>query len=199
MKRLVMFDFDGVIADSWCGQKPVFVDVLREHGMHHLATSAVFSDLMDANWFEGLSTAGVPEHLIRQMDETWGAQTPELFVGMPEVIERLAEAHVVLVITSAGTEDVRRVLREWEVGGVTEVVGGDLEPSKVRKIQAARERYGESLEPWYVCDTVGDVVEAKAAGAAVVGAAWGWHGEERLLGSGPDRIAKHPYDLLDLL
>jgi phosphoglycolate phosphatase len=194
-----MFDFDGVIADSWCAQQPVFVETLREHGLHDYATSATLCDLLDSNWFEALSDAGVPEHVIAAMDESWDALTPELFPGMPEVIERLAQAHVVLVITSAATGSVRRVLEEHGVCGVTEVIGGDVEPSKTTKMRSARERYGEALEPWYVCDTVGDVVEAKAAGAAVVGTAWGWHGEERLLRSDPDWIARHPQDLLDLL
>lgn len=188
-----MFDYDGVIADSWCGQKPVFVDAMRAHGMHDHTTSAVFRDIMDSSWFEGLSEAGVPAHVLTEMEQAWGDQTPEPFPGMPEVIERLAQAHVVLVITSAGTDDVRRVLRDR---GVTDVIGSDIEPSKTRKIQDACERCGGHLEPWYVCDTAGDVVEAKEAGAAVVGTAWGWHGEERLLGADPDWIAQDPLELL---
>ena len=194
-----MFDFDGVIADSWCGQKPVFVDALREHGLHDFATSATFRDLMDTNWFEGLSNAGLPDDVIAQMEAAWSKQTPEVFPGMPEVIERLSQDHIVLVITSSATDDVRRVLGDRRVNGVTDVIGGDVEPSKTRKIRSAHERYGTFLEAWYVCDTVGDVVEARAAGAAVIGAAWGWHGEKRLLQSDPDRIARHPCDLLDLL
>ena len=82
--------------------------------------------------------------------------------------------------------------------GVSEVIGGDVEPSKTRKIRRARRKYGESRQAWYVCDTVGDVHEARDAGAVTVGVAWGWHGEERLLSAGPDRIARRPDDLLDL-
>ena len=198
-QKLVMFDFDGVIADSWAVQKPVFVEAMRAHGLHDYASADAFNAIMDANWFDGLSAAGVPEHVITAMDETWGAQTPDLFPGMPEVIERLAEVHVVLVITSAGTEGVSRILKAHDVAGVTDVLGGDLEPSKARKIRDAHRLYGESLEPWYVCDTVGDVIEAREAGAGVIGTAWGWHGEERLLASKPDWIARHPFDLLELL
>jgi phosphoglycolate phosphatase len=199
-KRLVMFDFDGVIADSWCGQKGAFVDTLRSHGLHEFATSATFRDLLESNWFEALSEAGVPDHVVAEIEESFGSRpSPELFPGIAEVIERLAEAHTVIVITSSSTADVERILEDRQVRGVAEVIGGDVEPSKTRKIRAARRRYGESLEPWYVCDTVGDVTEAKAAGVGVIGAGWGWHGEERLLRAAPERVARHPSDLLDLL
>jgi phosphoglycolate phosphatase len=198
--KLVMFDFDGVIADSWCAQKRAFVDALRAHGLHDLATSGTFRDFLESNWFDALSRSGVPDGVVEDIERAFGStESPELFPGMAEVIERLAEAHPVLVITSSSTEDVERILAERQVRGVAEVIGGDVEPSKTRKIEAARRRYGEALEPWYVCDTVGDVDEARAAGVMVVGASWGWHGEERLLRADPDVIARRPSDLLDLL
>jgi phosphoglycolate phosphatase len=199
-EKIVMFDFDGVIADSWCAQKGAFVDTLRTHGLHDFATSATFRDLLDANWFEALLEAGVPEQVVQDMEDGFGTlPTPDLFPGMAEVIERLAEAHPVIVITSSSTADVERILCERQVRGVVEVIGGDVEPSKTRKIRAVRRRFGESLEAWYVCDTTGDVVEAREAGAVTVGASWGWHGEERLLQAAPDHVARHPSDLLDLL
>jgi phosphoglycolate phosphatase len=199
-EKIVMFDFDGVIADSWCAQKSAFVETLRSHGLHEFATSATFRDLLDANWFEALRGAGVPEEVVLEIEQGFGdGPTPELFPGMAEVIERLAEAHPVVVITSSATADVERILRERRVRGVAEVIGGDVEPSKTRKIRCVRRRFGESREAWYVGDTTGDVIEAREAGAATVGAGWGWHGEERLLRAGPDRMARRPSDLLDLL
>ena len=199
-RKLVMFDFDGVIADSWCGQKAAFVGALQAHGLHDFATSATFCDLLEANWFDALAESGVPEHVVADIEEAFAdGPTPERFPGMAEVIDRLSRAHPVVVITSSDTSDVERILEERQVRGVAEVIGGDVEPSKTLKIESVRRRYGEALEPWYVCDTVGDVAEARAAGAAVVGASWGWHGEERLLHAEPDRMARHPSELLDLL
>lgn len=198
--KIVMFDFDGVIADSWCGQKKAFVGALRAHGLNDFATSATFRDLLESNWFDALSRSGVPEQVVADVERAFeNGPTPDLFPGMAQVIERLSAAHPVIVITSSSTADVERTLADHQVRGVTEVIGGDREPSKTRKIRSVRRRFGESLEAWYVCDTTGDVTEAKAAGAATIGATWGWHGEERLLRVAPDRMAQRPSDLLDLL
>ena len=198
--KIVMFDFDGVIADSWRAQSGAFVGVLREHGLHDVATSATFRALLEANWFEALVRTGVPAAVIDDIERAFGeTPAPELFPGIGEVIERLALTYPVIVVTSSATTKVERALRDRGVRGVREVIGGDVDPSKARKIRSVRRRLGESLEAWYVCDTVGDVAEAREAGASIVGVSWGWHGEERLLRARPDRMARHPRELLDLL
>jgi phosphoglycolate phosphatase len=198
-KKVIMFDFDGVIADSLADQTRVFIDTLRTHGLHELAQPSTFLDFTETNWFDALVRAEVPPHVVEAIEHAFGAAPrPELFPGMAGVLETLATAHPVVVITSSRTEPVARTLQERGVRGVADVIGGDVEPSKTRKIHSVRRRFGESLEAWYVCDTVGDVLEARAAGAGTVGVAWGWHGEERLLGAGPDRIVRRPTDLLDL-
>ena len=197
--KLIMFDFDGVIADSLEDQSRAFVDTLRSHGLDELATRSTFLDFTETNWFEALAQADVPESVVAAIEDAFAtAPSPDLFPEMAEVIGRLGAAHPVVVITSSRTADVEAILDENGVSGVAEVIGGDVEPSKTRKIRSARERYGESLPAWYVCDTVGDVHEARDAGAVTVGVAWGWHGEERLLRAEPDQMARRPADLLDL-
>lgn len=197
--KLIMFDFDGVIADSLDDQSRAFVDTLRAHGLDELATPSTFLDFTETNWFEALAASGVPERVVTEVEDAFGAvPSPDLFPEMAAVIERLAAEHPVVVITSSRTADVQAILDEHGVTGVAEVIGGDVEPSKTRKIRSARRRYGESREAWYVCDTVGDVHEARDAGAVTVGVAWGWHGEERLLSAEPDLIARRPGDLFDL-
>jgi phosphoglycolate phosphatase len=197
--KLIMFDFDGVIADSLDDQSRAFVDTLRAHGLDELATPSTFLDFTETNWFEALAASGVPERVVTEVEDAFGAvPSPDLFPEMAAVIERLAAEHPVVVITSSRTADVQAILDEHGVTGVAEVMGGDVEPSKTLKIRSARRRYGESREAWYVCDTVGDVHEARDAGAVTVGVAWGWHGEERLLSAEPDLIARRPGDLFDL-
>lgn len=197
--KLIMFDFDGVIADSLEDQSRAFVDTLRSHGLDELATRSTFLDFTETNWFEALAQADVPESVVAAIEDAFAtAPSPDLFPEMAEVIGRLGAAHPVVVITSSRTADVEAILDENGVSGVAEVIGGDVEPSKTRKIRSVRERFGESLPAWYVCDTVGDVHEARDAGAVTVGVAWGWHGEERLLRAEPDQMARRPADLLDL-
>ena len=147
----------------------------------HLATPGQFLDFLETNWFAALDAAGVPAGVAAQLEDSFSdLPSPELFPGMAAVVERLAAAHTVLVITSSRTDDVERILEEHGVRGVAEVIGGDQEASKTHRIRAARERFGRARPAWYVGDTVGDILEAREAGVCTVGAAWGWHGPERL-------------------
>ena len=197
--KLIMFDFDGVIADSLEHQCRAFVQTIRAAGFADLATAEQFLGFTESNWFEALAAAGVPSNVVSEVEAAFGAApSPELFPEMAAVIERLAAAHQVIVITSSRTEVVERLLAEHSVRGVAEVVGGDQDESKTRKIGSARRRFGRALAAWYVGDTVGDILEARRAGVGTVGVAWGWHGVERLRRANPDHMVHAPSDLLDL-
>jgi phosphoglycolate phosphatase len=197
--KLIMFDFDGVIADSLDDQSRAFVAAMRTAGFAELATPEQFLAFTEGNWFEELAAAGVPPSVVDEIEDAFGAgPTPRLFPDMATVIERLAGDHRVVVITSSRTNVVAGVLAEHGVRGVAEVIGGDQDESKTRKIDDARRRFGRALAAWYVGDTVGDIIEARRAGAGTVGATWGWHGIERLRRANPDHLAHAPADLLQL-
>ena len=51
---------------------------------------------------------------------------------------------------------------------------------------------------YYVCDTVGDIREARDAGIRTVAVTWGWHSRERLAAAHPDRLIDVPEKLLAL-
>jgi phosphoglycolate phosphatase len=197
--KLIMFDFDGVIVDSLDHQCRAFVETVRAEGFADLATAEQFLEFTESNWFEALAAAGVPPTVVSEVENAFGAApSPELFPEMATVIERLAAVHRVIVITSSRTDVVERVLAEHFVRGVAEVIGGDQDESKTRKIDNARRRFGRALAAWYVGDTVGDILEARRAGVGTIGVAWGWHGVERLRRANPDHMAHAPSDLLDL-
>ena len=71
--KLIMFDFDGVIADSLDEQSRAFVDTMRAHGIDELATPATFLDFTETNWFEALDGAGLPDSIVTEIEDAFGA------------------------------------------------------------------------------------------------------------------------------
>jgi phosphoglycolate phosphatase len=200
MHGLLLFDFDGVIVDSLDDQCHAYAEAVRAHGLPELASRAQFLDFTEDNWFVALATAGVPAPTVAAIEDAIAATpSPPLFPSMGRVLEHLTHTNSTVIISSSRTSVIERVLDEHHVRGITAVMGGDDEPSKARKIRRACTRYGGSRPAWYVGDTVGDIVEARSAGAGAIAAAWGWHGRERLQRAFPDRMAEAPSDLLGLL
>jgi len=203
MSELVMLDFDGVIADSLDVTVAAQVAVMTAYGFPQLATADALLRMVEDNWFAGLRALGVPEAAGPEIDEfiarALAAGEFGPFPDIPHVVGRLGARHEVVVVTSNRGDIVEGFLARYRIGGVGSVLGNEVATSKVEKIDLARRRHASADGGWYVGDTVGDVAEARAAGARVVAATWGWHSRERLERAMPDHVAATPADLLALL
>jgi transposase len=84
----------------------------------------------------------VPSEVVADVDQAFGdGPTPEFFPGMDVVIERLAQAYPVIVVTSSSTADVRRVLRERGVRGERVV---RVPPKMMARSRCSARSYGKS-------------------------------------------------------
>lgn len=202
MSDLIMFDFDGVIADSLRSVHSATMRALREHGLDELATDDFVTRLDETNWFEGLREAGVPAAaglaIFDLIAPSVAAGEVEPYEGVREVLAALAPRHRLLIVTSNRSDIVEDFLSHWSMSGIDEVLGGDKGESKVLKLTSSCARYPHD-KAWFVGDTVGDVVEGRTAGVATVAAAWGWHSKQQLAQARPDHVAHTPADLLKLL
>lgn len=201
-RDLIMFDFDGVIADSLNVMHGATVKALRDHGLGHLASDDLVPRLVESNWFEGLRRMGVPAQVAAEMDDliagSVAAGEVEPYDGIREVIADLAERHSVVIVTSNRSDIVADFLARWDFTGIGEVLGGDKGKSKVPKLRGAVSRYPHD-GAFFIGDSIGDIDEGRAAGVATVAVTWGWHPEQLLLASSPDLVAHSPQELLELL
>lgn len=94
------------------------------------------------------------------------------------MLQRLASAATLMIITSSPSAPVWNVLARNEIRVIKAVQGGDVERSKVVKIRRALDAM-DADEGFYVGDTTGDIQEGHAAGVTT-GVSWGWHGAERM-------------------
>lgn len=200
-ERLLMFDFDGVIADTLDAFHSGLVKACRQHGYELFADRETFLHIFDQNMSAGLADAGISTKdiplVIEALGEAMGSSLP-LFSGMGEMLNFLAELHPVYIITSNISSLVAAVLKQQGVRGIRDVLGSDKEPCKIKKIRNLIEQYPEHI-PFYTGDTAGDMMESRLAGARSVAVGWGWHDEKRLRAARPDYFVPDVEELQDIL
>lgn len=202
--KVIMFDFDGVIADSFEIFFSEFVKACEELGFHKLNSKEVFLSLFDGNLIMSLFKLGFPPWKLRELFYRFQPRIAEAnkkvrpFNGIKEMLEKISVNYPTYVISSNLSEAVRNFLEREGINGIREVLGADIDTSKVKKIKKISAKYPNSV-PYYIGDTCGDIKEGKEAKAITIAVTWGWHGKERLAKLKPDYIADTPETLLKIL
>jgi len=197
---IIMFDFDGVVADSLEVYFGEFTRACHELGFHRLNSREAFLRLFEGNVVRQLFWAGFPMYRIRRLLRTFAPRIAEAqrrvspFAEMPEVVRDLAAVYPVYVITSNATDTILDFLLRHNICGIRDVLGSDKERSKVKKIRSIMRRH-PGLTPCYIGDTKGDIREARHAGAVPIAVAWGWHTVAKLLEGKPELVVDTPQSL----
>ncbi len=207
MKRpdsIVMFDFDGVLADSLDSFCAAMEAAFAGIGRPDLATREQVLSLLDDNWFASLARAGVTAAEARTLEDIFAAalSPPALlhcFPGVPAMLERLARRHLLIVITSSTAAIVNGFLAAHQLSGIEQVMGAEVDTSKVRKIERVVAAHERAACYWYVGDTTGDILEGRKAGVRTIGVTWGWHGARRLRTVSPDHLVDTPLKLAEII
>ncbi len=200
---LLMFDYDGVIVDSYRVHVDNFVAAFHEYGFYQVKDEHDIVALYNDNVYTSMEALGLTKEEVEKVRLSYDRrQKPYLdkivpFPGIKEALEEMKKRHKIVVITANSAPAVARVL---DVSGmsemVDEIIGAETETSKTKRIKRMMEKYAEE-EPYYTGDTVGDIKEGRAAGAKTIGVAWGWHGD-KLLTQNPDYYMNTPAEMAEI-
>ena len=125
---------------------------------------------------------------------------PAIFDGLAEVVRKLAESHVLVVVTENTAGVVRAFLEEHGLEGCFRAVYGlDMRASKVEKILMAKSHCAAEGEMVFmVGDSLSDVRAAKEAGVESIAVSWGHQSVGRLVGAVPDHVVSLPEELIQI-
>ena len=215
MNRLAIFDCDGTLVDSAANIFRALSMAFEEHGLDvpplHVSRRVIGLSLVEAI---AELTPKEPLERHRAVAESYkrhfqrmrheGRVDEPLFPGIDELLDAL-EADGWLLAVATGKSD-RGLALCLDCHGYAErfvsLQTADRHPSKPHPsmVERAMADVGAVPETTIVIgDTAFDMGMAVAAGATGIGAGWGYHDAEELIGAGAAMVADEPIDVLRFL
>lgn len=202
--RLVIFDFDGTLADSYPWFLSVFNDLAERYQLPHL-DRAELEELRRRDALQLMKEYKIPlwkvmvigEHLQKLM--TSQIDRVCLVDGMQNVIDTLSQNGVMLAVVSSNAEkNVRQVLGAVNAAKIVDFECGVSLFGKKAKFMKILKRVGAAAnEAISIGDEVRDMKSSRQAKIPFGAVAWGYTHLDTLLAYTPDTVFRRPEEILN--
>jgi phosphoglycolate phosphatase len=200
--KLVIFDFDGTLANSFPWFLDVF-DILAERFKFRKLDRSNLESLRRMDNRQLLKAVDVPMWKVPIIGAHAKAMQGEnldkisLFDGIADMLDELSRREVVIaVVTSNSRENVEKVLGP-SVANISHYECGASLFGKAAKFRSAMKAAGVGAsETLSIGDEVRDIEAARECGISAGAVSWGYAAPERLLAERPDFIFNTPDDIL---
>jgi HAD superfamily hydrolase (TIGR01509 family) len=202
-KKLIIFDFDGVIIDSW---EHSYKRNVRDwpHMKPHEHKS-----LFNGNIHEEIEKMP-PSVVDKEETQRWLAaeyfpqkMSLPLFEGIHEVIKKLSKKNTLVINTSATSTSTKEYLKGKEMDAFFDAIYGmEFSKDKIKKFKQILKDYDVRPEDCiFVTDTVGDVLEAQHCSISSLAVTYGYQ-DRSYFGSIENEVigfADKPADILNFI
>lgn len=190
-EKIIIFDFDGVIVDSF----KVALEV------NQLATPTLTTERYRAKFNGNIADAPHDDPVVREIDffAEYGQRFQSLGIDdyIKEIIIKLCKKFPLFIVSSTTNRIISDYLTRHGIRHCfEEIFGFDIEKSKIKKFNMLFKKWGVLPENTvFLTDTVGDILEARAAGIElIVGILGGYQHEKTLRAAQPKKIVKNMHE-----
>lgn len=204
---LVIFDYDGVLADTLDDLINFGQEACNQLGVKHVVTKDDLSNLEVMSFATYGRACEVPEPLIDEFVRisldlfAKKASPPAIFNGVSEVIQHFSSNHKIAIVTTNSSQNVHAFLTQHGLDSLVHAVYGvDTPGSKAQKISIARKRFVKNEEAVFMIgDALSDVRSAKEAGVTSIAVTWGHQSLETLMKGSPEYVVNSPHELIGVI
>ncbi len=206
---LIIFDYDGVLADTMDDLILFGQQACDSLGVKHHVTKENITTLEVMSFATYGKACEVPEPSVDKfVNICLGLFAekkipPAMFSGLSEVIRQLSLRNKLAVVSTNSTQNIHAFLANHGLNGYIHAVYGiDSPGSKAEKISLARNQLltDPSQESTYmVGDSLSDILAAKEASVTSIAVSWGHQDLDILLRGSPNYVVSSPQDLFEVV
>lgn len=203
--RLLLFDFDGVISDSFVPLFEAVKAACREIGLD--LDEQQYRDLFLKNVKQAEKDMVKDEKKFQKLQELIREKVRsayrrvKLFEFAPALIKALGEQHLLAIISSTAPEVIMKKLGEYNLGKYfRSILGPERALSKQDKFKKILQEFSiPNHHVFFISDTVGDLLEGNQFGLKTIAVTWGFHDRSTLAQARPDFLIDTPHELLEIV
>ena len=207
--KLVMFDYDGVLVDSFPLLKKIYRKISNVMGMNLPEKDEFYRELIELDYRETYRKLNIDSkdkvniseflfHFHSKKDK----DKVKLYPDIPEVLEKLSQKYILAVVTNNFRKELEYRLKEFNIAKYFSAVfteeDGELKPHP-DLLQKCMAKFNITpKDACFVGDMDGDITAGKKAKVSkVIAVTYGYHLKYRLKDA--DIIIDHPKELLQIL
>jgi phosphoglycolate phosphatase len=193
MKKLILFDFDGVLVDtlSICFS----LNAENNDALSLEEYKSFFKgNVYEAKRFDGSSMKYRDDYFEKYATQTRELKVPEEII---RILKELSAKYILAIVSSAPKVQINDILNREKVSYCfVDIFGSDFHTSKVIKIKMILEKFGvTNTNVIFITDTMGDIIEARECGVKSIAVSWGFHDPKDLLQEKPFALVYTPQEL----
>lgn len=194
MEKLIIFDFDGVIIDSFSLAYEInrrTIPTLTEEEYRRRFEGNINATMKAYNF----NTDREKEY-FKEYGECLNLR--KLVPGMKEAVSTLSKKYPMVIVSSTTTEIIQKYLFCHQLEACfANILGNDVDHSKVEKFKIVFEKFDISPEKClFITDTLGDIKEAAEVLLPTLAVTWGFHTRSTLEKGKTLALINSPEDLL---
>lgn len=200
---IILFDFDGTIADTLDETINIFNELSGKFGYNkvsfrnkHVWRSKPSSQVVRDLGIPFFKFPFVVKDARMKLNERIEKIKP--IKGLKEVLSTLSKNNELAILSSNSEDNIRKFLKKNNLDYFTYIFPECRTFGKARKMRKILADFKVS-EVVYVCDETRDVEAAKNAGLKSIAVTWGFNSHTALEKAKPDSIVDRPQDLLRVL
>ena len=201
---LLLFDFDGTLADTIEMGVTVFNEIAGDYGLNKVRKEDV-AELRHLNTRALLDRLGMTRLMAVKVAARMRSKFKdritevELLPGVGQALKDLLEAgYAMAILSSNAAKNIRRFLRHHGVADCFEFVEGGAslfgKAERLRGVMRAEKLAAADI--LYIGDETRDMEAARDAGVRAVAACWGVNEEETMTTEDPEFVLSTPAELL---
>lgn len=204
--RVLAFDFDGTIADTFQAGHDILNILAKEFGFRPLMPEDL-EHARDMRTRQLMKFLGIPMRKMSRIAHRGSQElssrmdTVQPCAGMVDLLKELKRRGFILgIITSNTAENVGLFLRKYDLDFFDFIRCSSKLMGKSREIRAALKKQGvEPHDLLFIGDETRDIDASQKAEIPVVGVTWGYNSRRAIESVKPTALIDRPEQLLELL
>ncbi len=205
--KLIMFDYDGTIMDTFLLSCHVYNRIFKEFNIEKEFTKRQFQELFETDWREALKKLNlITKEQWDRCGEIYNEHTADYeddfrcYPHIEEILEQLHKKYILAIVSNGNKKNIASKLKKCNLLQYFDYISGyeqGEKPSPKPLLKCMNKLNIKPEQSIYIGDMDGDIVAGKAAKVnTVIAVTYGYHHHTRLQDA--DVIIHKPEELLNI-